>query len=225
MKQLFRYNETNEPIKHIILVTYACLVILWSSFGAVDFFAWSMLTMTPVIWITVMVLTYKFFKFSTYAYQWVLFHIIILQIGAKYRYMGNPLFKALKEIFDLNKNYFDRLGHFLQGFVPMFMLKELMLRKGYMKRTKFFYVTCIFFILGISATWEISEFITAMISGREPSYIFSLESGEMFDTYWDMILALIGGLTALFAFGKQHDKHIEDLKEIDKLNYAENQLQ
>ncbi|MBN2796790.1 MAG: DUF2238 domain-containing protein [Clostridia bacterium] len=221
MKDTFRYNKETEHIKHIILITYACLVILWSSIGAVDFFAWIMLTMTPVIWITILFLTYKSFRFTTYAYQWVLLHIIILQIGAKYRYMGNPLFNALKEMFDLNKNYFDRVGHFLQGFVPMFLLKELMLRRGYMKRTKFFYVTAIMFILGISASWEISEFLTTMISGREPAYIFSLESGERFDTYWDMILALIGGATALFVFGKQHDKHMEEIKGEDQIKLNE----
>lgn len=217
MKRSLEYNPETEHIKHIILVVYAYLVILWSVFNADDPFAWLALTMTPVVWLTVMILTYRFFKFTTFTYQWILFHIIILQVGAQYRYYRNPFFGFLKVMLDLNKNYFDRFGHFLQGFVPMFMIKELFLRRRYMKRTPFFFVTAMAFGLAISATWEISEFIMAQITGKSPEYIMTADNYS-FDTYWDMILAVIGGATALFVFGRKHDRHMEALRQQDEID-------
>ncbi|MBI9011757.1 MAG: DUF2238 domain-containing protein [Clostridiales bacterium] len=208
-------DGSNKKTKHKVLLLLSVLMIVWSSVNAIDYFAWFMLTLPSVILLLCLSLTYKKFQFTTFTYIIIFLHIVVLASGAKYRYAGNPLFLNLKEIFDLNRNYYDRIGHFMQGFAPMFMVKEFMLRRGYMKRSKFFYLIIIGFVLSISATWELSEFFAAMITGKPSSYILSSQ-GVLWDTQWDMILAIIGAVSALVIFGNFHDRQIEAMKEIDK---------
>jgi len=205
-------DAINERTKHKVLLLLSVSMIVYSSVNAIDYFAWFMLTLPSAILLLSLSLTYKKFQFTTFTYVMIFLHIVVLTIGAKYRYAGNPLFLDLKDMFNLNRNYFDRVGHFMQGFVPMFMVKEFMLRKGYMKRSKFFYLIIIGFVLGISATWELSEFFAAMITGKPSAYILSSQ-GVLWDTQWDMILAILGALSAVLIFGKLHDKYIERMKD------------
>lgn len=212
--KLLNYDEKYEKKKHLFLFVTITLLLIWSGLDAVDYFAWVMLTVSSVLIVGILALTYKKYQFTTLTYVMVFLHVVVLLYGAKYRYSGVPLGIKVTEMFDLKRNYFDRVGHFFQGFAPMFMLKELMLRKGYMKRSKFFYVIIMFFILGISASWELSEFFASIITKKPASYIMSSQ-GVLWDTQWDMVLAVIGAATTLIVFGKYHDKKIDELKEKD----------
>lgn len=208
---LLSYDEQNEKMKHLIILIVITVLVVWSGLDAVDYFAWFFLTLPSVALIIGFLITYRKFQFSTFTYLMVFLHIIILLLGAKYRYSGVPIGLKFSEFFNFERNYFDRVGHFFQGFAPMFIVKELLLRKGYMKRTKLFYLIIMFFILGISASWELAEFFALLISGKPASYILSSQ-GVLWDTQWDMILAVIGGGTALIAFGRLHDRKINELK-------------
>lgn len=210
-------DDDYRKIKHEILLVTISLLVLWSSIDALDYFAWFMLTLPSVALILSLSLTYKKFQFTTFTYVMVFLHILVLLLGAKYRYAGNPLFIEIKEMFNLSRNYFDRVGHFMQGFAPIFMVKEFMLRKGYMKRSKFFYLIITGFILAISATWELSEFFATIITKKPASYILSSQ-GVSWDTQWDMILAIVGAIAGLLIFGKLHDNKINELKEKDILD-------
>jgi len=214
---IVRIEEDYERRKHVILLILCILFIVRSFIDASDYFAWFMLTLPSVTLMISLSLTYKKFRFTTFTYVMIFLHIAVLTIGAKYTYGGNPLFLNLKDIFNLNRNYYDRVGHFMQGFVPMFMVKEFILRRGYMKRSKFFYLISIGFVLAISATWELLEFAATLISGKQSSYMLSTQ-GVLWDTQWDMVLAIIGAVLSLLIFGKLHDRKIESVKEQDVIN-------
>lgn len=217
MDNILNREENHDLFIHIALAVTISLMVAWSAIDAIDYFAWFMLTIPSVIMIISLSLTYKKFQFSTLTYVMVALHIIVLLYGAKYRYSGNPLGLEIKDMFNLSRNYFDRVGHFMQGFAPMFMVKEFMLRKGYMKRSKFFYLIIMSFILAISAAWELSEFFAVLITKKPASYILSSQ-GVLWDSQWDMILAIIGGACALIIFGKFHDKKINEFKLKDQLD-------
>jgi putative membrane protein len=206
------YFEKNEQKKHIVLLVVIVLWIIWSGIGAVDYFAWVSLTLPSFFLILGLAIAYPKFKYSTFTYFMVFLHIVVLLYGARYRYSGMPLFVWITETFDLHRNYYDRVGHFMQGFAPMFMSKEYFFRSGILKRCKMSYLILMSFILGISAFWELSEFAAAMITKKPASYIFSSQ-GILWDTQWDMVLAIIGGATALFVFGKLHDKKMNEMTE------------
>ncbi len=203
-------DRSNNDYKERRLVLALTIVLIWSSINAEDYFAWVMLTIPALIYVGTLIATHKKFKFTYFAYVLVFVHVVILLIGAKYTYTYNPLFEEIKEIFNLSRNHYDRVGHFALGFVPAIIAREFLLRKGYFKKSKFFYVTVFAFVLALSATWELLEFFATIISGRPAQYILSLQ-GDSLDTQKDMLLAVIGAALALVFLGKIHDKWIQSI--------------
>lgn len=195
---------------HKLMLLIFFIVLIWSAIEPYSFLTWLLEALPAIIMVLVLALTYRRFKFSTFVYLVVLTHTIILLMGSKYTYERNPFFDYLMQNFDLNRNYFDRVGHFAQGFTPAVMAKELLLRKGYLKRSKMFYYIVISMVLAISAAYELVEFAASRISGV-PGYIVLSYQGDEWDTQWDMIMALLGASIALTVFGKTHDKNINSL--------------
>jgi putative membrane protein len=110
----------------------------------------------------------------------------------------------------LARNHYDRLGHFAQGFVPAILVRELLLRKGVVRRGGwlFFLVTCV--CLAFSAFYEFTEWWSAVIGG-EAATDFLGTQGDVWDTQWDMFFALIGALTAQLTLSRLHDRQIARL--------------
>jgi putative membrane protein len=201
---------------HIILLILSGGVFIWSFIGLYDLFAWTMLTIPILLLILYAVVTYRRFQFTSIAYIMLFFYIIILWIGAKYTYTLNPWFDIIQEMFNHSRNHYDRVGHFAQGFVPVFFVKEYLLRKRHFKRTFFFYLVVFMMILAIAAAWELLEFAATIISNRPADYMLAAQ-GDIWDTQWDMTYALIGAAVSLLTFGKMHDRQIAKKMELDAL--------
>jgi putative membrane protein len=128
-------------------------------------------------------------------------------IGAKYTYAEVPWFSWLRDEFGLARNYYDRVGHFAQGFVPAMVAREILLRRGVLPRGGWliFLVTCV--CLAISATYELVEWQVAVFSG-EAAESFLGTQGDVWDTQWDMFMALCGALVAQCTLGRIHDRQL-----------------
>lgn len=201
---------TQKQIHQMILII-GLLVFVWSYIGHRDTFGWASL-ITPIVVVSIFfIVTYEKFAFSTFVYFFGLIWIIILLIGAKYTYSQNPFFAWISEIFHVERNQFDRLGHFAQGFVPIMIFKEYLYRKNILKPSKMSNFLLIALVLSFSAFYELTEFAATIISNRPQSYILDLQ-GDMWDTQWDMILATIGAGVSLFTFGKMHNKIIIEMQ-------------
>ena len=200
---------------HKIMLGIFLLVLIWTAIDHDNYLTWFVQSLPAVILVSTLALIYRKYKFSTFAYSVVLIHALILLIGSKYTYERNPFFDYLMQRFNLNRNYYDRVGHFAQGFTPAILAKELLLRKGYLKRSKMFYFIVISIVLAISASYEIIEFISSKIAGV-PGYMILSYQGDEWDTQWDMIMALTAGITALTIFARAHDRSI---KKIDGRDY------
>lgn len=197
MKQFTKINLSFLGIGYLVLV--------WSYINHVDTFGWVLLA-TPVFLVSMFfIITYKNFTFTSYLYFWGLIWAIILLIGAKYTYTYNPLFEYFREVFLFSRNHYDRVGHFAQGFVPALLIKEYLYRKNVLKPSKIsiFIITAI--VLSFSAFYELLEFAATILSNQPQAYILDLQ-GDMWDTQYDMLFALIGSYVSLALLGKSHDK-------------------
>lgn len=63
--------------------------------------------------------------------------------------------------------------------------------------------------LAISASYEIIEFVVARITG-EAADAFLGTQGDVWDSQWDMIFALIGSIFSVTALSKYHDKLLKN---------------
>jgi putative membrane protein len=191
---------------HILLLLLFTAIFVWSMINPHDRFTWFLEVLPAVIGLVVLVIIYPKFKFTNLVYSLILVHATILLVGGHYTYAEVPMFNWLRDAFDLNRNYYDRLGHFAQGFIPAIIAREILIRKFILRNEKkwlFFIVVSI--CLAISASYELMEFAVALLTG-ESAEAFLGTQGDVWDTQWDMSLALIGAISALITLKNVHDR-------------------
>ena len=197
---------------HIFLLTSLVLVFVWSFIGCFDLFTWVLESLPVVIGATILVSVCRKFRFTTLTYVLIWIHAIILLIGAHYTYTRVPWFNWLKETFELSRNYYDRLGHFVQGFVPAMIAREVLLRKSPLQRGGWLFSVVLCFCLSVSALYELFEWLVVVVS-RDDMPSFLATQGDVWDTQKDMALCLVGAVISLLSLGKFHDRA---LKKIEK---------
>ncbi|MEP7344230.1 MAG: DUF2238 domain-containing protein, partial [Gemmatimonadaceae bacterium] len=125
-------------------------------------------------------------------------------------YAEVPLGFWVRDLLNLSRNHYDRLGHFAQGFVPAILAREVLLRRSPVVRGKwlFFLVVCI--CLSVSVMYEFIEWWAAVLGGSNADAFLGTQ-GDQWDTQWDMFLALIGSITGQLVCGRLHDRQLERL--------------
>lgn len=198
-----------EHKAHVILLVLGLLVFVWSYVDHRLTFGWILLSVPIITVATVFILTYKRFTFTTLIYVIGFFWACLLMVGAKYTYTYVPLFDSLSETFGLTRNYYDRVAHFAQGFVPFLIFREYLIRNQILANRKLTTLIVIVLVLGFSASWELLEYTTAELSGMSQSFILDMQ-GDIWDTQLDMLSALIGAVASWLVFGKYHLRLIKD---------------
>jgi putative membrane protein len=171
-----------------------------------------MLEVAPIFAaVPVLVATYRRFPLTPLSYRLVFLHALILMAGGHYTYAEVPLGYWVRDLLGLARNHYDRLGHFAQGFVPAILVREILRRKTPLPPGDwlFFLVTCV--CLAISAAYELVEWATAVVSGSA-AMAFLGTQGDVWDTQWDMFLALLGAVSAQIFLWKRNEKELEQLR-------------
>ena len=159
----------------------------------------------PVLW-----LTRRRFPLTTVLYLCIFAHAIVLMVGGAYTYARVPLGFHLQEWLGLERNPYDRIGHFVQGFVPALAAREILLRGGFVRGARMlaFLVVCV--VLAVSATYELLEWAAAMALGQGAEDFLGTQ-GDAWDTQSDMLCALIGAVSALVTLSRVQDRQIARL--------------
>jgi putative membrane protein len=196
----------------IWLFTYFA-VFVWSALNPKDLFTWFLEVFPAIIALIILVFTYNKFRFTPFVYTLILIHCIILMVGGHYTYAQVPLFDFIKEFFNQDRNNYDKLGHFAQGFVPAMVAREIIIRKNIISSESWrnFFIVC--FCLAFSAFYELIEWWVA-ISSNEAANDFLGTQGYIWDTQSDMFFALIGSILSLILLGNYHTKQLLNIKKI-----------
>lgn len=205
-------SETKGKKERRIMIAIVLLGLILSGIDPYDRPTWWMEVFPVLIGLPILILTYDRFPLTPLAYRLITIHALILMLGGHYTYARVPLGFWIQDLFDFARNHYDRIGHFAQGFVPAIIAREVLLRNSPLSPGKmlFFLVTCV--CLAISASYEFIEWWAA-IAGGEAADAFLGTQGDVWDTQWDMFLALIGSLTAQLTLGRLHDKQLGQMKE------------
>lgn len=192
----------------LLIVTLICLAV--SRIGAAEPGTWVLEVFPIFIAIPILVATAKRFPLTPLAYRLLCVHALILMIGGHYTYAKVPLGFWVQDALHLARNHYDRLGHFAQGFVPAIVAREVLLRRSPLQRGKwlFFLVTCV--CLAVSASYELIEWLAAILGGSSADAFLGTQ-GDVWDTQWDMFMALVGALSALLLLSRVHDRQLERL--------------
>lgn len=192
------------------LLLVVLLVLVWSGIEPKDRFTWFLEVLPVLIALPLLLLTRGSFPLTPLAYVLIAVHAVILMVGGHYTYAEMPLFNWLRDVFELSRNHYDRLGHVAQGFIPAIVAREILLRRSPLVPGKwlFFLVTSV--CLAISAFYEMIEWWVAVGSGDE-AVAFLATQGDVWDTQWDMFLALLGALSSQLLFRRRHDRELAKL--------------
>jgi putative membrane protein len=185
-------------------------VLIWSGLEPKDYLTWILETAPALIAFAVLIATRRQFPLTGLAYNLILVHSLILMVGGHYTYAEVPLFDWLKDIFNLERNNYDKVGHFAQGFVPAIIAREILIRKHVVQNIKWLNFLLICICLAISAFYELIEWGVALLS-KEAAEAFLGTQGYIWDTQSDMAYALVGAMLALVLLSRIHDRQIDRL--------------
>ena len=196
-------------IKIFLLIYF--IVFIWSSINPEDYFTWFLEVVPAIIALIILTFTYKNFKFTPLVYSLILIHSIILMVGGHYTYSEVPLFDFIKDVFNHDRNNYDKLGHFAQGFIPAMVAREIIIRKNIIniEAWRNFFIVC--FCLGFSAFYELIEWWVAILSNDSANDFLGTQ-GYIWDTQSDMAWALFSSIIALILLRKYHDNQLKKFK-------------
>lgn len=204
-------NKTYPGTRSMMLwLTIYFAVLIWSAIHPKDGFTWFLEVVPALIGLAVLAVTWKRFPLTPLVYWLILAHCIILMVGGHYTYAEVPLFDWIKDYFHLKRNNYDKVGHFAQGFVPMMIAREIVVRLKVFQSTAWrnFFLLC--FVLALSACYEFIEWWVALASGDDATAFLGTQ-GDPWDTQSDMFMAAVGGVSALLLLSKWHDRQLQGL--------------
>ncbi|KXO81444.1 hypothetical protein AYL20_14800 [Acinetobacter venetianus] len=190
--------------------TIIAIVLIISGIKPYDRMTWLMEVIPVLIVMPVLFMSFKKFPLTNLLYSLIFLHAIVLIVGGAYTYARVPLGFEIADWFNLDRNPYDKIGHFMQGFVPAIVAREILIRNHILAKGKMlsFIVICI--VLAISATYELIEWAAALLLGQGAEEFLGTQGYE-WDTQSDMFFALIGGSTALLFLSNWHDWQISNL--------------
>ncbi|MDG6777744.1 DUF2238 domain-containing protein [Thiomicrorhabdus sp. zzn3] len=199
-----------KPLSILLWIAIYSTVLIWSIIAPKDGLTWVLEATPALIAALLLAATYRQFQLTPLTYQLILFHCLILFVGAHYTYAEVPLFTELQHWLGTARNDYDKLGHFAQGVVPAIVAREIIIRLQVIRGEAWqaFFILC--FVLAVSATYELLEWAAALLS-EEAAEAFLGTQGYEWDTQSDMFWALSGAIFALLFLSRLHNRQLAAL--------------
>ena len=196
--------------ERVLLLGIVAGALLLSSVKPYDRTTWLLEVFPVLIAAPILVATHGRFPLTPLLYRLLFLHALILMVGGHYTYARVPIGFWAESLFGLSRNHYDRLGHLAQGFIPAILAREVLVRRSPLRPGKwlFFLVVCV--CLAASAFYEFIEWWAALIGG-EAAESFLGTQGDVWDTQWDMFLALVGRISSQLLLSRRHDMEITRL--------------
>ncbi|RDC60978.1 Inner membrane protein YjdF [Alteripontixanthobacter maritimus] len=196
----------------LIAVSIAWLIgLVASGWDPYDRATWWMEVAPVLIAIPILWLTAQRFPLTVLAVALIGLHGLVLLLGGAYTYARVPIGFEVQDWLGLARNPYDRFGHFIQGFVPAIVLRELLVRWGGLRPGALLAVLVTASCLAVSATYELLEFGAAMALGQGADEFLGTQ-GDQWDTQWDMLMCVIGAITALLTLSGLHNRRMAELE-------------
>jgi putative membrane protein len=191
----------------LTLLAITAVLLGVSAYHPFEMGTWWLEVLPILVAVPILIATYRRFPLTPLAYTLIFVHACILMLGGHYTYSRVPLGFWLQDLFDFSRNHYDRIGHIAQGFIPAVIAREVLLRRTPLRRGGwlFFIVCCV--CLAISVCYEFIEWWAAIIGGEGATEFLGTQ-GDVWDTQWDMLMALIGSIVAQVTLWRLHDRQL-----------------
>ncbi|MGC3864055.1 DUF2238 domain-containing protein [Micromonospora chersina] len=189
----------------LLILVLAALVA--SGIRPYDRLTWLLETVWVLVGVPLVLVTWRRFPLTTLLCCLLAAHALILVVGGHYSYARTPAGDWVRETFHLSRNPYDRLGHFAQGFVPAILVREILVRRSPLRGSRWLAPLVVCACLAFSALFEMIEWWAALAGGSAADDFLATQ-GDVWDTQWDMFLALVGAITSLALLSRLHDRQL-----------------
>jgi len=183
------------------------VALVVSGIAPYDRVTWWMEVAPVLIAAPVLVATYRRFPLTSLLYVLICVHALVLIAGGAYSYARVPLGFWLQDVLALERNPYDRIGHFVQGFVPAMIAREILIRGGSIAGRTMVGFLSLCVALAFSAFYELIEWWAALALGQGADEFLGTQ-GDPWDTQADMFLALLGATVSLACLSRLHDRQL-----------------
>lgn len=185
-------------------------VLIASAIAPFDRLTWLMETLPVMIVLPVLLATHRRFPLTNFLYTLIAVHAVVLIVGGIYTYARVPAGFWVQHAFDLARNPYDKLGHFLQGFVPAIAAREIFIRNELVRGRGMQGFLCVCVAMFVSSVYELIEWQSAVLMGQGADEFLGTQ-GDPWDTQSDMACALVGASIAVILFARLHDKYLTEV--------------
>lgn len=206
MVEAYTKNGKLRPVHLLLVVSLAALA--WSVYRPRDYGVWLFEILPGILGVGLLVATERRFRFSGLVYLLVGIHFAILAAGGKYTYAEMPLFNWLRDALGLSRNYYDRVGHFAQGFFPAIIAREILLRASPLRPGKWLFFLTVCVCLALSAFWEMIEWWVVLIFYSDQGQEWLGSQGDVWDAQSDMLMALLGSILSQLLLAGVHQRSL-----------------
>ncbi|MGD8241179.1 MAG: DUF2238 domain-containing protein [Desulfobacterales bacterium] len=156
-----------------------------------------------------LILTYRWFVFSNTAYALMAFLIFLHTIGGHFTFERVP-FDWFTDLFEFERNHYDRIAHFTVGFYA-YALAEILLRRRLVLSRTVLYLFPVCFILAVAGVYEIFEWGYALSADPAAGIAVLGSQGDIWDAQKDMLADGLGAVTAVILFAGLNRREIRAL--------------
>ena len=197
------------PSRRELLVLLIIYLIGWAvlAINPYDRADWALENFFPITQLLAVIILYPYFKFTRLSYYMIFFYLFVQSWGGHYTYAEAAPFNWIRDHFHLARNDYDRVAHFMLGFLLAIPIREILLRYIIASRKWLAFLSAAI-VLAIGAFYEFIEWWVAVLVTPQLGDAFLGTQGDIWDTQWDMFLALVGAVLTLLIFMKKHDRQL-----------------
>lgn len=193
------------------LLAIVVVALIASGIAPTDRLTWLMEVAPVLIALPLMIITRRSYPLTLLLTVLIAIHALVLIGGGAYTYAHVPFGFWLQDILGTLRNPYDKIGHFMQGFVPAMVAREILLRGDFVRGRRMTAFLCVCVAMAISACYELIEWAAAVALGQGADEFLGTQ-GDVWDTQSDMFMALIGASTALLLLARWHDRQLAALR-------------
>ena len=194
----------------------------WATINPIYQEDWLLENYLVFIFVPIIIITGYYFRLSNTSYTLITIFMVLHIIGSHYTYSEVPFGFVLQDIFNSNRNLYDRLVHLSFGLLFAYPIREVFVRITGAKGVWGFYFPTEL-ILALSAIFEFLEWFVVEITSPQAGLAFLGAQGDVWDTQKDMLLAFIGSIVAMIfvlilnlIFNKETKREIKESIRIPK---------
>jgi len=190
IKEIFKKENYPKVLLFLFVILWIVIAIAPKYRGV-----WIAENILPVLFIIFLILTYNKFRFSNFNYSMLFLFLVLHTIGSYYSYAEMPLFNLIKELFNLSRNHYDRVIHFLFGLIFFFPVYGFIHKKLKIKLSWAF-LLAFFVIVALKGIFEVIEWLLVLVTRENVTIVTNYlgMQGDPWDTQKDMLVGMIGSV-------------------------------